>query len=224
MHISTIGPKQWVDYLMGDRYHSLILTSWTLSKIYYLKLGLISYCNFLLIWLRQKNIMWILPNGISADFSKYPSEAPTLQTWTFVFLLPLGCGACRLPYIWVYLQYRGYTYKSTYMMNSMYAIWWCHNLVLLTIESGNHTLAVRAQIILSSITLHKRMFFLLNIVSDSARLDVTIYPIISGPTIKCIIFNYVASCCLYINFKSSIMQVSCLILCMNIYIIWKYII
>ena len=50
MHIATlIGLGQWVGYLMPPRQNSLILTSSTqLSKISFLILKLISYCNLLL--------------------------------------------------------------------------------------------------------------------------------------------------------------------------------
>ena len=56
IHIAVlIGMGQWVGYLIGSPQNLLILTSSTqLSKISYLTLELISYCNLLLIWLSKK--------------------------------------------------------------------------------------------------------------------------------------------------------------------------
>ena len=144
MHIDTlVRLGQWLGYLITPWKHCLILTSSTqLSKKYYLKLRLISYCNFFLLWLRQKCVMFILHYGISSELEENfnsHSEADPFRL-SHIFLLPLGRGAWCLACVQVYLQYQGFNYKPTYKMTCMYVFLWCHIFVLLIIESGSHIL------------------------------------------------------------------------------------
>ena len=100
MHITTlIVLGQWVGDLLGRRQHPLILNSSTkISKISYLKLRLISYCNFLLSWLRTKNVLCSSSIMIFLQtlrkIQNHSQKGGLSELATF-FLLPLGHSAWR---------------------------------------------------------------------------------------------------------------------------------